>query len=113
MCADTLCANQVTKPVLFKPSASAIRVANQTSVLQACLLLSMSSQLTIRVSTISETTISAAVVAFTKSPPKIHMASASSTRTARIISRRESPPMVLSSSSAQAGTSLPSLMVGG
>ena len=63
MCAATASANHLTKPTRLRPSASATSVANQASVFHAAEFLTMSSQVTTPVSSISEITTSATVVA--------------------------------------------------
>ena len=73
----------------------------------------MSSQVTTLVSSINEMTMSAAVVAFTSSPRKIHSTRAITTRIASVISRWVSGPIFSSSFAAQLWTSAPSFTSGG
>src|SRR5215468_10892201 len=82
----TVCANQFTNPTRVSPSASATKVANHTSVFQAAKFFVMSPQVTTLVTSINEMMISAAVVALTSSARKIQSTSASTTKTASMIS---------------------------
>jgi len=83
------------------------KVANHTHTLHACLFAMMSLQSTTLVSTISETTTAATVVAVIHRAPKIQASNAKTASTAMITSRREIRPIPPNSVAAHSATSSP------
>src|SRR5215470_10309550 len=93
------------KTDFVQPICHGHQAANQINTFQACLWPSTSSHPTMRVTTINERTSSATVVALIMSPPKIQRPRAKSASSAIDASLKVIPPIFLSSSAAQTGTS--------